>query len=218
MNNFKKIMATTMACAMCVPTIAYATTLENLNTQQKVAHQIAELARSINLSEEHSIITSAQDIWWNAQENIKSGNYENSKPKYIKYYTNNDVLMLAKVAFCESRGIKSKTEIACIMWTILNRFDTGKYGNSIAAVIKMPHQFAYRNSAPTVSDYGYDLKTLAEDVLSRWNREKNGETNVGRVLPKSYMWYGGNGVHNYFRNAYSGGTRWNYSLESPYES
>lgn len=136
----------------------------------------------------------------------------------VLYYTENDVTMLAKVAFCEARGIKSKTEIACVMWTILNRLDSGKYGSSIASIVTAPNQFAYYRSARTVSDYGYDLKELARDVLSRWNQEKNGETEVGRVLPASYCWYTGDGRANHFRNAYRGGNRWNYSLPSPYEN
>ena len=136
----------------------------------------------------------------------------------VLYYTENDVTMLAKVAYCEARGIQSKTEIACVMWTILNRLDSGTYGSSIGAIVTAPNQFAYYRSARTVSAYGYDLKDLARDVLSRWNREKNGETQVGRVLPASYCWYTGDGRANHFRDAYRGGNRWNYSLPSPYEN
>ena len=135
---------------------------------------------------------------------------------YTKRYTSTDAVMMARVMFLEARGIRSKTEIACIGWTILNRVDAG-YG-SISAVITAPNQFAYRASASTTSDYGYDLVALATDVLDRWSREKAGQSNVGRVLPKGYLWYAGDGKHNYFRNQYKGGTRWNYSLPSPYES
>ncbi len=132
------------------------------------------------------------------------------EPDEVLYYSEADVQMLAKVAYCEARGIQSKTEIACVMWTILNRVDAG-YASTIAGVITAPNQFAYRASAPTVSDHGYDLVALARDVLTRWNAEKNGDTGSGRVLPAGYCWYSGNGSHNYFRNAYSGGTRWNYA-------
>lgn len=135
---------------------------------------------------------------------------------YTKRYTSTDAVMMARVMFLESRGIKSKTEIACVGWTILNRVDAG-YG-SIQKVITAPNQFAYRASASTTSDYGYDLIGLATDVLDRWSREKAGQTGVGRVLPKGYLWYAGDGRHNYFRNQYKGGTRWTYSLPSPYES
>lgn len=135
---------------------------------------------------------------------------------YTKRYTSTDAVMMARVMFLEARGIKSKTEIACVGWTILNRVDAG-YG-SIQKVITAPNQFAYRASASTTSDYGYDLVALATDVLDRWSREKAGQAAVGRVLPKGYLWYAGDGKHNYFRNQYKGGTRWNYSLPSPYES
>lgn len=135
---------------------------------------------------------------------------------YTRQYTSTDAVMMARVMFLEARGIQSKTEIACVGWTILNRVDAG-YG-SISAVITAPNQFAYSASASTTSDYGYDLIALATDVLDRWSREKAGQTNVGRVLPKGYLWYAGDGKHNYFRNQYQGGTRWDYSLPSPYES
>ncbi len=136
---------------------------------------------------------------------------------FTKQYTATDATMMARVMYLEARGVKSKTEIACIGWTILNRVDA-KFKASIAAVITAPNQFAYRASAPTTSDYGYSLVALATDVLDRWSREKAGQTNVGRVLPKDYLWYAGDGKHNYFRNAYRGGTRWNFSLPSPYEN
>lgn len=135
---------------------------------------------------------------------------------YTRQYTSTDAVMMSRVMFLEARGIQSKTEIACVGWTILNRVDAG-YG-SISAVITAPNQFAYSASASTTSDYGYDLIALATDVLDRWSREKAGQTNVGRVLPKGYLWYAGDGKHNYFRNQYQGGTRWDYSLPSPYES
>lgn len=143
-----------------------------------------------------------------------------SEPKveYTKYYTDEDVLMLARVMFLEARGIQSKTELSCIAWTILNRVDNGKYGASIHDVVTAPNQFAYSPYAPTTNDYGVELAVLAQDVLERWSREKNGEVDVGRTLPSDYLWYAGDGKHNYFRNAYSGGVRWNYSLPSPYEN
>jgi len=135
---------------------------------------------------------------------------------YTPLYSDSDALMMARVMFCEARGIESKTEIACVGWTILNRVDAG-YG-SIYNVITAANQFAYRADAGTVSDYGYDLVSLATDVLIRWSKEHSGQTGVGRVLPAGYMWFTGDGSHNYFRNKFSGGTRWDYSLPSPYDT
>lgn len=86
---------------------------------------------------------------------------------------------------------------------------------SIHDVVSSPHQFAFSENTPVDET----LLNLAYDVLERWNSEKNGETNVGRVLPESYLWFEGHSGHNYFRNRYDGDfTVWSYSLESPYES
>jgi hypothetical protein len=132
----------------------------------------------------------------------------------VTYYEDNWVTLLAKTAFAEARGIKSKTEIACVIWSILNRYDIGQ--GTIKNIVV--NQYAYYSSAPTVSGYGYDLIELARDVLNRWNQEKNGYENVGRVLPKDYIYFTGDGNHNYFRNKYKTNNYWDYSLVSPYES
>lgn len=132
---------------------------------------------------------------------------------YITHYTEDDIIMLAKLLYNECRGVDSVTEQACVVWTVLNRVDHG--GISIADTITSPDQFAYNSSSPVWGE----LYWLAEDVLSRWNAEQNGDTSVGRVLPPDYRWFGGDGEHNHFRNAYSGDYQiWDYSLESPYES
>lgn len=212
MKKLYKIVALVLLVATLLPMTAFAYTYNELEERKAVAHEIAELARKIGMDEDHVIIQEAKNIWHSADDDIKAGNYETN---YLKFYTDNDAVMLAKVTFCEARGIANKVELACVMWTILNRYDAG-YASSISGVILAPNQFAYRSSAPMVNDYGINLLELAYDVLDRWNREKNGETDVGRVLPANYLWYSGNGRHNYFRDAFRGGNRWNYSLPNPY--
>ena len=69
-------------------------------------------------------------------------------------------------------------------------------------------------SIVTCGIYGlYWLLCLAEDVLHRWYNDSE-----GRVLPGEYLWFQGDGKHNWFRNAYKGGDIWDYSATSPYES
>jgi len=126
-------------------------------------------------------------------------------------YTDADAVMIAKVLYNEARGIPSDTEKACIVWVILNRVDAG-YADTISGVVTAKYQFAYRAKTPVWDE----LLSLSYDVLGRWANEKQGQTDVGRVLPKDYLWYTGNGLHNLFRNSYSGRSRWNYSLPSPY--
>ena len=137
---------------------------------------------------------------------------------FTKRYTKSDATIIAKIMYGEARGIKSKTEIACIGWCILNRVDAGM-GKNIQSVALAANQFYYKADAPTVSDHGYDLVALATDVLDRWSREKAGQSNVGRVLPKQYKWYAGDGSHNWFYPSWpcKRAQRWNFkSVQSPY--
>jgi len=162
--------------------------------RQDQAHQIAELARQMDLPETDPIITRASEIW--TQE---------ATPQY----TDNDAALIAKTMYIECGGVQSETEKACVVWTILNRVDAG-YG-SIEQVITAKNQFVgYKPNNP-VRD---DLLGLAYDVLTRWQNEHEGQVNVGRVLPSDYCWFTGDGRHNHFTNA--AGTRWSYSLASPY--
>ena len=128
------------------------------------------------------------------------------------YYTDSDASDIAKLLLRECGGVQSKTEQACVAWVVLNRVDA--YNSSIYSVLRSPGQFAFYESTTIRSD----LLDLAYDVIQRWNDEKNGYENVGRVLPKEYLYFSGDGSHNYFRTSYSGGSRWDYSLESPYDS
>lgn len=134
----------------------------------------------------------------------------------VMYYTEDEVTMVAKVLKCECGGLPSVTEQACVAWVVCNRVDSDEFdGNTISDIVTARYQFAYYPNTE-VDD---ELYELALDVLSRWNAERNGEASVGRVLPKDYTYFTGDGVHNYFRNAYKGNySIWDYSLPSPYES
>lgn len=131
---------------------------------------------------------------------------------HIRYYTEDEVDMVAKVLWCECGGVQSTTEQACVAWTICNRVDGG-YGSTIAEVVTAPNHFAYFED----TEVFFEMRVLAEDVLSRWNLEKNGITDVGRVLPPDYFWFSGRNDHNWFRNKFKTNTYWDYSLYSPYE-
>lgn len=134
----------------------------------------------------------------------------------IMYYTDEEVVMMAKLLYRECRGVPSDTEKACVAWTVCNRVDLDEFkGDTITEIITAPNQFAYSYDTP-VTDELYELSL---DVLTRWNAERNGEEYVGRVLPKDYTYYTGDGSHNYFRNNYDGEYDvWDYRLPSPYES
>lgn len=128
-------------------------------------------------------------------------------------WTDEKVTMLAQMVWGEARGVPSDTEKAACVWCALNRVDNGM--GSIVEVLTKPKQFVGYHEDNPVDD---ELITLCIDVLTRWYAEKDGQANVGRVLPSDYLWFSGDGERNHFRNAYRGGDRWDWSLPSPYES
>lgn len=124
---------------------------------------------------------------------------------------NNEIEMLAKVIYRESRG-DTKMYKSAVAWAILNRVDAKGYGNTIEKVITAPNQFCWIPNTPVYKSY----KNLAKDVVTRWLLEKQRCKNVGRTLPKTYKFFTGNGVHNYFRKNFNSTTYWDWSWGSPY--
>ena len=110
----------------------------------------------------------------------------------------------------KARGC-SKTEQAATVWCVLNRVDDG-YGD-ILSVLLAPNQFQGYDSSNPVSP---EIAALVKDVLIRWEIEKECVGGVGRVLPKDYLWFTGDGRHNHFRNEYRSDETWDWSLPSPY--
>lgn len=121
-----------------------------------------------------------------------------------------DAIMLARLAWCEARGCTT-TEQAAVMWCVLNRVDDPRFPSTIRDVILQENQFYYLDDAPATEE----LLSLARDVLARWGMEDL-LVDAGRVLPEGYCWFRGDGVRNYFRDAYQGGNTWDWSWGSPY--
>lgn len=58
---------------------------------------------------------------------------------------------------------------------------------------------------------------IARDVLVRWHSEKNGTSEVGRVLPKDYLYFTGDGVRNFYTAEWSSSAaEYGWTLQSPY--
>ena len=131
------------------------------------------------------------------------------------YYTDEDVITMAKVMYREARGVGSITQIACVGWVACNRVDAGTFGDTITEVLTAPNQFAWIPDTP-VEEW---LVEIAEDVLQKWSIEKSTGEYCGRVLPAEYLYFHGDGEVNWFRIEYEHNNQyWDYSLPSPYES
>lgn len=136
-------------------------------------------------------------------------------PTITWYYTDEDVITMAKVMYREARGVGSITQIACVGWVACNRVDTGTFGDTITDVLTAPGQFAWIPNTP-VEEW---LVEIAEDVLQKWSIEKSTGEYCGRVLPAEYLYFHGDGKVNWFRIEYEHNNQyWDYSLPSPYES
>ncbi|NBI18501.1 hypothetical protein D1841_13070 [Neglecta sp. X4] len=126
-----------------------------------------------------------------------------------------EVEMLARVLWGEARGVPSDMEKAAVVWCVLNRVDAAGWPDTVAEVVTQPFQFAgYSPDYPATEE----LKRIAADVLTRWERERREGGDVGRVLPAEYYFFTGDGERNYFRTEFTGGTFWDWTLTNPYSS
>ena len=119
------------------------------------------------------------------------------EPTYELYYTQDDVIAVAKMLYGESRGCTVDNQQKAV-WCVLNRVDADGFPDTIIGVLSQPNQFHGYSTAFPVWD---ELTAVAEDVLTRWSLEKQGVA-VNRELPKSYLYFTGTGRENIFREAY----------------
>lgn len=122
---------------------------------------------------------------------------------------------IAKTVYGEAM-VCGTTERAAVVWCILNRADDARDATpaGVIAVVTKPYQFhGYAADHPLLPE----LEELALYVIERWLDEKDGKTGTGRVLPREYLFFTGDGEHNHFRTEWDGGQVWDWSLQSPYE-
>lgn len=125
-----------------------------------------------------------------------------------------EVEMLARLIWGEARGVASDMEKAAVVWCVLNRVDADGWPDTVAEVVTQPFQFVgYSPDYPATEE----LKEIATDVLTRWEREKQEGGDAGRVLPAEYVFFTGDGERNYFRTEYRGGVYWEWTLNNPYD-
>lgn len=127
--------------------------------------------------------------------------YENMGTTAI---ADSDAILLAKLMWGEYNNPADYGQSAAVCWCVLNRLDEGTFGDTIKEVVTAPGQFhGYRRSNPVDAD----LYKIACEVLLRYELEKLGAKDAGRVLPKEYLYFSGNGIVNIYRTAYTGGSR-----------
>ena len=120
-----------------------------------------------------------------------------AEPEYEMYFTDADVIAVAKMIWGEARGCTRDNQ-AMAVWCVLNRVDDPRFPDTILGVLSQPSQFhGYSPDFPVWDE----LKEVARDVLTRWSLEKQGVT-VERELPHEYVFFTGDGIQNNFRAVY----------------
>lgn len=106
-----------------------------------------------------------------------------------------EVDALARMLYGEARGIASDMEKAACVWCVLNRVDDPRFPDTVLEVLEAPKQFSgYKADYPVIPE----LQALAADVLTRYQAERDGDTEAGRVLPAEYVFFTGDGKNNHF--------------------
>lgn len=113
-------------------------------------------------------------------------------------FTESDIEMLAKTVWGEARGC-SPDEWRLVVWTVLQRVDAIKYGDTIEAVITAPRQFVgYRPGHP-IDPYIYELVTAE---LMKWVQGEEPPTHEIFAPTLPYFYFDGDGTNNWFREAW----------------
>ena len=124
-----------------------------------------------------------------------------------------EVEALAKLIYGEAGIVPSTTEQAAVVWCVLNRVDDPRFADTVLEVIEAPYQFSgYDPEYPVKEEFAL----LAADVLTRYRTERDGEENVGRVLPAEYCFFTGDGRRNHFTTEWKSTDCFGWTLESPY--
>ena len=145
----------------------------------------------------YATVTAAKSVPEGAPPEVNTEGLCVHEPVYKMYFTDADVVAVAKMLYGESRGCSIDNQQKAV-WCVLNRVDDERYPDSIIEVLSQSGQFHGYSPNHPVWD---DLPSVAEDVLTRWSLEKQGVA-VNRELPKSYLYFTGTGKENVFREGY----------------
>lgn len=185
-------------------TLAAIPTTKNLRTLKQ---DLGELETSME-----SLKNQQEELQVQVSHKLKAEQKAQTNQAYT--VTREEIETLAKIVYQEARGIRENSHKAAVVWCILNRVDDGYWGDNIVDVATYPNAFAWVPDTPVEEE----LVDLVVDVITRWNHEKEGLSDVGRTLPKEYLYFTGNGSYNHFTKEWKSTDYWDWSLPNPYNS
>lgn len=179
-------------------------TIKNLRTLKQ---DLGELETSMK-----SLKNQQEELQVQVSHKLKAEQKAQTNQAYT--VTREEIETLAKIVYQEARGIRENSHKAAVVWCILNRVDDGYWGDTIVEVATYPNAFAWVPDTPVEGE----LVDLVVDVITRWNYEKEGLSDVGRTLPKEYLYFTGDGSYNHFTKEWKSTDYWDWSLPNPYNS
>ena len=108
------------------------------------------------------------------------------------------MVTLYRMVWGEGRGV-SRNEQKLIVWTVLNRLDSGRYGRSIRAVVTARGQFVGYRSRHPVTD---PIRNVVIAVLEAWDRGEQAKVYPPFARTPNYLYFHGDGRHNWFRDRF----------------
>ena len=176
----------------------YAATInEMLNEKSDMSVQLSAATQTITelnieITELNIEITEYKNTI--AEQQAIIDNYESEQFNYTYSITDSEIDMIAKTVYGEARGLNAY-EQSLVIWCILNRVDEKTWGSTITKVITAKNQFHGYSSTYPVTE---EIRNLVEDVVIRWQLEKEYGRDFGRTLPKGYTYFHSSNGHNAF--------------------
>lgn len=148
---------------------------------------------SISSGHSSSILSTISSAWTESLVRQLGQLVEATRPKP---YTEREVEICAKLLYGEARGCTVE-EQKLVIWCICNRAD--KYGQTIERVATAPQQFLGYSSCNPVLE---ELCSVVREVLDAWARGEEALVYPPYATSSEYLFFYGDGVHNWFREKY----------------
>lgn len=134
------------------------------NNRMNQAHEIAEIARDMGLSEDNPIIIEASRLWWESYNAEQIASVEEVTP----WYTEDDVRIVATVIYNEAGYNCTERHMELVGAVIVNRVKHWAFPDSVTEVVAQPGQYSvyytYANSRYTMNAMASDRWELCKEL------------------------------------------------------
>jgi hypothetical protein len=113
----------------------------------------------------------------------------------VKIYNESDLEIIAKTVYGEARGC-SEDEWRLVIWCILQRVDSGQFGDGIHGVITKKNQFGGYNKKNPIDER---IMEICIEELESWSAGEKAKTHEIYTPTIPYYYFEGDGDHNWFR-------------------